>query len=559
MATWNTYGWVKISAGIAVIGSLWFARDDRFMRGEDIAGINNGVIQRLYAMQFGAGEDLTGVYTQGVFMARADLQYARDQLRAMAFGSGDKGGGMSVHWLDPAWDGEVESDGGFIRVTQYNTTIFAHHTALTPTTYGDTRRTYYSSNVVHEITAATQTLNTRSDGAGNGSYYMDIGAADSVAKTYFPTISRGVVNPPSVSDSITFEAWSGEDNWWKYAMTTNTPYMFPSAEYVAGGELKASVFRRRDYLDEIYLLQTNMTRTIAFLPAWGSTYTNAATTGTRYFASYAKTESKADDTGYDSLTIFSTTTRNAMAAILATNTSATVYGFPHFGLIAEVDADYHAWTAPGSGGATKSRYDVEGEITLRKYTGIVLPYPSSEAIATGLVSRIRVYALYGATPDAVISDFTVFPVATGFSVTTPSVAGLPGGTVPARDLGLDGGVNWPLTGATGGPTGGNLTVSAEGYVDVWGGMTGSDVDFFVPIGRPLLTRIKDVSNPTTRPSINIGEGINLAILRRRQRQIYGYTVTGDGTRSHEQVRSRYRLYVRGFVVIVDWTFPLVDG
>ena len=573
MADWRTYTKViTISAGIAVTGVLWHGRDNGLIRGEDIAALKAGVVERMYALQFETGTDINNVYTQSVFYKVSDLEFVNNGLRLL-LGKSDAWQNTGVFWIDKDYTINAGN------ITLYNAEMQYSNKTSTATWPGDVRNSYFHTRKISAVYNTDylhlmQTLDTRTDGSGTQDYYINDTSGtiptsdyDSLSQLYIPVITRSVVDGDiSIDTNLTFSAWGGDDNiWTHFFASTNTPYVMPFSEYETTGVVSTTRFIRTNNLNVVYQVLTNMTRTIAFITsAELSDWDGFNQDGTLYEASYTKTETKTDDeSGYNSDTVF-TATKAALIAILATNITTVAFSnmrYAEFGSagFANVYLFYEGSVVDeqGVGETGYSTYEITADISLYEVDGLTLPYPSDYAITNGLCSKIRYYAIMDTTIEEPIHDFSLFNFAgstDSFNVDTPDeVRASRGNANHFIDMGL---AYSPQIWYTNSSANVTLTVSADGYYDDFG-----TADPWEPITRLALTKLAE-GDGSSRPTFSIGEDIELSNLRKRQSQDYSFGVS-TGVSPYdtavEQHQNVYTSFVRSWVVIVDWDFSVGDG
>lgn len=566
MATWRHIGaGVVVSAGVLFTGTVTY----RYVSGEAVATLCGAANERnwAYATDDPYNPEAVSIpaSTVTVFAVKSSLQQAVAAARGHVTGrSADR-----IYWLDPGI--ALPDDGAEVaRAAPFWTS----YDTLTGQNGG--MRTIYRyfqtgpyTNTGYGAKTRLITLDTRSESSQpfslrTVSEQVNLSAANELCSFYYPSTGE---HGDYVRQWTSTEGdyYGGLGNWWmahlsdSVSLATNLYVFTPEETFTSDWGINGW-FIRTNILRKTALVLSDMTRSVCF-----TDYAYATNRQTRDF-NVTTNGSLAD-------------AKNAADALAWTDDGA---GWSDgrsiaklFIKVSETDEGTTGGDSPGSLSVTNVQF--AGRQT--RWYGASLAYPSGSAYASGVVSRVRVFAVASgcmAWPVDCFGDENGYGYY-GASFTTNAgwsysytVDNMPDGNYYNASYTL--GVSSAVTGRTitmsqhsnfSSPDGGAALTPTYGIVL-------SDFDTFKL--RPDIIKwslLADVSDPTNAPSFDFlppqtgTDGPWTAVTK----QTAGYDSTGPagggaggGTDFYNR---RFKWYNQDislqFVVVVDWKFSMLNG
>lgn len=526
------YGGIFVSAGVTIMGLLWY-NGGRGVSGESVAEIVAGENERSVASEVRAhGADdfafASRTVTSAVVWTPLERVLASVKDSVLPF---DEVDALEAYWLDdwytfPAdnadvvqyaytWTSSSSTDGAGLTTVEWNLS--------------------YGGGYPHLLTADTRYSSA-------STLYVRLFDAAVGVHTHVPGVS--LFRDTGVLTGYESHYWGGVGNWWSYKGLGTNLYLWQHVERLQGTNATPYVSHaiQTNSLSDLRTVMSSMTRSMVVVP-WS--------TADEYFG--VTNTVRTDIDGYSAIDVTNSTAAQAIsamkAAAVAGQTQTSVTGAVFNGVddvlaSADISGNNHAGTItydPDPPPPTNFNYSgASCRFHKSLYTNLVASYPCRAAFATGLVARVRVYAMASGAVGVPLeptynTNQTTVTSTTADTTTPPSYDNL------NLSTGLKLGAHPSLS---------SMTITPNRINDFRG----------VP-SEPFLwywTLVSDTgANPTAPMPFTLGNDFSVAGIANKQfASIRTFTDTA-GTDTDE-TRTYYlfdqRVQIDFLVIVVDWNF-----
>lgn len=566
MATWRTIGaGIVVSAGVLITGTLTY----RYVSGETVAVLCGAANERHWAYAtddpYNPVAKSIPVSTVSVFMVKSTLQDAVTSARTHVVGKSED----RIYWLDPAIE-LPESGSEIARAapfwTAYDTLTNQNGGMRTIYRYfqtGPYTNTGYGAKT-KLLTLDTRSASTQPFYLRTVSVYTNLTAANELCKIYYPSSGEhgDYVRQWASTES---DYYSGLGNWWmsslsdSISLATNL-YVFAPEETLTGSVWSINGWLiRTNILKKTSTVLSALTRSICF-----TDYAHATNSFSRSFNVTTNTSLADARAGADSVA-------------WTESGDGWVDGGTVAKCIIKVDETVEG-TSGGDSPGTNTIITTQFSGLQVKWYGVTFGYPAATAYASGVVSRVRIYAV---TSGCMAWPLDCFGMENGYGYYSASFTTNAGWTYSYTvDLMPDGnyynasftlGVGSAVSGKTIGLSQHSNFSSPDGgaAINQFSSIVLSDFDTFKL--RPDIikwTLLADVSDPTNAPSFDFvptqagTDGPWSVSIQ----QTAGYDSTGPvgggwggGTDFENKRYKWFNQEIKAqFVIIVDWKFAFLN-